>query len=132
MKRLVIRPIVLTVLAVSLAGCQVTARDDSPITSGAAPLSVVLDLPSASQEIAVDSATNTLWVASVQTAGKDTLWSVDMTKGTSRAYDLPDVDYSGYTVRRVHVRGEIKWVRTERCGSPCRTNWRDGIRLQAQ
>lgn len=101
MKRLVIRPIVLTVLAVSLAGCQVTARDDSPITSGAAPLSVVLDLPSASQEIAVDSATNTLWVASVQTAGKDTLWSVDMTKGTSRAYDLPDVDYSGYTT---HVR----------------------------
>ena len=102
MRRILLPLATLTGVAVVLAGCQVLSPTEELAGIDVAPqVDVVLDLSAASQEVAIDSATNTIWLATVQPVEKDTLWAVDMGSGETRAFDLPDVDYNGYTT---HVR----------------------------
>lgn len=121
MKSTPLSVVVLAGLTIALAGCQAPSPGslpaDSRDTAGAAstttetaPTDVVLDLSLASQEIAVDPARGTIWLATIQPATKDTLWAVDMRTGDVRGFDLPDVDYNGFTTHvRVGEDGAV-WV----------------------
>ncbi|WP_157962584.1 hypothetical protein [Homoserinimonas sp. OAct 916] len=98
-------------LTLALTGCQAVAPGSQPAGSDdiataasattTASADIVLDLPLASNEVAVDPGKGTIWLATVQPVGKDTLWAVDMHTGDVRNFDLPDADYNGYTT---HIR----------------------------
>jgi hypothetical protein len=121
MKRAPLSVVALAGLTIALAGCQTPPAGSLPADSidsaGAASTTmetasadVVLDLSLASFEMAVDPARGTVWLATIQPAAKDTLWAVDMRTGDVRGFDLPDVDYNGFTTHiRVGGDGAV-WV----------------------
>ena len=121
MKRTPLSVVALAGLAIALAGCQSpppgSPSADSHDAAGAASTTTetasantVLDLSLASFEIAVDRAKGRIWLATIQPAAKDTLWAVDMRTGGVRGFDLPDVDYNGFTTHiRVGEDGAV-WV----------------------
>ena len=90
-------------LTVVLAGCRATLPYEPSaiaVANGASHVEVALNHP-ASQEVAVNPMTNTIWLATVQPVETDTLWAIDMSTGEKRSFELPTVDYNGYTT---HVR----------------------------
>lgn len=103
-----------------LAGCQTPSAGQSIADGGDSrattsdtsnPVAqVVRDLTLASHQLAIDHDRNKIWLATIQPAGEDTLWSVDLKSEEVQSFTLPDVDDNGYTSHiRVGKDGAV-WV----------------------